>query len=401
MRVALLSKAGGASGGAGRMASNLREWLAAEGVDARLFTAHPSEGARAYPPWIHKLKAIEVRTLMNEVLPLEHPALMRTLHRFDPDVVHVHDISRAFSIDTIGKMANHYPTVWTMHDQSPITGGCISPHPCTRYEVGCGSCPKFGSWALQGRVDLTSRTLERKRMFFEARVAQLATPSQWAADRFASSRVVPHDVEINVVPNAIDTTWFRAIPKAEARRWLGLPPDRFIITLIAHDLSDLTKNPESQREALRLIADLKPYLLLVGNTQGNPSATYAPNDLRVMGFVTDESLKNAIFAASDIFLNTSLSDTFSLTTLEALASGTPVVAYASGGIPEILVHGECGVLVAPDDPELLAEAISDLISEGIPGEWHAAAQTRAAQFNPKAHTTGYLDVYRAATGAAG
>jgi glycosyltransferase involved in cell wall biosynthesis len=232
------------------------------------------------------------------------------------------------------------------------------------------------------------------------RTVTLAAPSAWAARRFESSPIVPDDVQVNVVHNAINSADYRPIPRLDARRWLDLPEDRFIITIISHDLSDVTKNPESQRAALRAIAHLRPMLLLVGNVFGNPAVVYDPIDLRVMGFVKEEALKNAIFASSDIFVNTSLSDTFSLTTLEALASGTPVVAYASGGIPEIVVDGECGALVRPDDADALASTMARLITEGVPDSWRANAHERAAVFSPNAHVNGYRALYEQALAAA-
>jgi glycosyltransferase involved in cell wall biosynthesis len=115
-----------------------------------------------------------------------------------------------------------------------------------------------------------------------------------------------------------------------------------------------------------------------------------------MGYIASEPLMNAVYAAADVFVNTSLGDTFSLTTLESLAAGTPVVAYASGGIPEIVVDGETGALVPPDDGGLLASTLRQLITSGKAATWRAASRSRAETFGHRRVVSDYLNVYEQA-----
>jgi glycosyltransferase involved in cell wall biosynthesis len=395
VRVAIVNKADEASGGAGKMAANLQRWLDDDGHETRLFLAHPSGRDGTTAVWrrtTRLAKSIEVRTLMNEVLPLDYPALRRAVRQFDPDVIHVHDISRAYSVDSIRLLAKHYPTVWTLHDQSAMTGGCISPVPCDRYMTGCGSCPKFGAWSLQGRTDLTSYALRRRAAFHREGRAVIATPSHWAAKRFGTSPVLSQCDTIHVVPNAIAPGEVSLLSQEAARRKVGIPRDRFVIVLVSHDLNDLAKNPASQGEALRSIADLRPLLVLMGNSNIEYERALAPLEVRGLGFVADDRMKRLVYGSADVFVNTSLSDTFSLTTLESLAAGTPVVAYASGGIPEILTDS-CGVLVPPDDGRALAGALRHLATDGIPDNWPSAARARAREFSPRRHVDAYVRLY--------
>lgn len=399
MRIAIVNKAGALSGGAGRMATSLSEWLTEAGHStSMLFAEQTGYGTSVRGRPTRLLKSIEVRTLMNEVVPFDYPGLKRAVDAFGPDVVHVHDISRAFSIDAIGRLARAYPVVWTMHDQSAITGGCISPHPCTRFESGCGHCPKFGSWSLQGRIDLTAYALKRKAKFYADTKVVYAAPSKWAADRLATSYAFSGHGTVHIVPNAIRPAEISHITRTAARRRLGVPQDRFVIVLISHDLDDHAKNPPSQREALRQLADLDPLIVLMGNATPAYERSLAPLDVRGLGFVDDPRIKRLTYASADVFVNASMSDTFSLTTLESLATGTPVVAYASGGIPEILTP-ECGVLVAPDDGDAMSAAVRRLATHGVPPQWPDAARARAREFSPERHVDGYLDLYaRAAQG---
>jgi glycosyltransferase involved in cell wall biosynthesis len=78
----------------------------------------------------------------------------------------------------------------------------------------------------------------------------------------------------------------------------------------------------------------------------------------------------------------SLYESFGLAALEALACGVPVVASAAGGLKEIVVHGECGLLVPPNDPGQLAEALlSVLTNQELRGRLAAGARHRAQQFS--------------------
>lgn len=392
MKIAIVNKSDAASGGAGKMASHLGDWLGRSGHEVRSFLAH---AGTQYGRGTRLAKSLEVKVLMNEVLPLDYPALRRSLDRYEPDVVHVHDISRANSIDSVRLLTRRYPVVWTLHDQSAMTGGCISPVPCTRYQSGCGHCPKFGTWSIQGRFDMTRLAVQRRARFHRERRAIVATPSRWAAEHFGASAAFSGAEPVRVVPNALSPSEISHIGTARARRKLGLPAGRFIIVLISHDLNDKAKNPPSQQKALRSISDLDPLIVVMGNSDVRFERSLAPIEVRGLGFVADARVKRLVYAAADVFVNTSLSDTFSLTTLESLAVGTPAVAYASGGIPEVLTH-DCGRLIAPDDGDALAAELRRLATEGIPAAWPSAAIQRARCFNPSTHVRQYVELYEEA-----
>ncbi len=198
-----------------------------------------------------------------------------------------------------------------------------------------------------------------------------------------------------MVPNAIGPAEISHVTRAAARRKLGVPADRFVVVIISHDLHDTAKNPESQRVAIRSLADLDPLVLSMGNSSVAFERSLLPIEVRGLGFIADGRTRRLTYAAADVFVNASLSDTFSLTTLESLAVGTPVVAFASGGIPEIITP-ECGILVPPDDAPGLAAAVRRMSALDTPETWAAAARQRARDFNPDAHVAAYLGLYNEA-----
>jgi glycosyltransferase involved in cell wall biosynthesis len=71
----------------------------------------------------------------------------------------------------------------------------------------------------------------------------------------------------------------------------------------------------------------------------------------------------ALMGAFDLFVQPSRWEGFGITLLEAMAAGTPIVATSVGGVPEVVVHGETGLLVPPGSPEELARACAALLRD--------------------------------------
>lgn len=89
------------------------------------------------------------------------------------------------------------------------------------------------------------------------------------------------------------------------------------------------------------------------------------------------------FAALNVFIMASIGETYGMVTVEAMASGVPVIGTNSGGTPELLDFGKAGLLVPPKDPEALALAIEKLMSNKLLWEEMrmAASQRALAKYN--------------------
>ncbi|MEN9207706.1 MAG: glycosyltransferase family 4 protein [Gloeomargarita sp. GMQP_bins_120] len=108
-------------------------------------------------------------------------------------------------------------------------------------------------------------------------------------------------------------------------------------------------------------------LVILGDGPLRPSLMALADRLRItpyvqfLGYQPDAAQWMAGF---DIFLHTSLHEGFGLVLLEAMAARRPIVATRVGAIPEIVVHGQTGLLVPPGDPQALAQAVSQLLLDG-------------------------------------
>jgi glycosyltransferase involved in cell wall biosynthesis len=121
----------------------------------------------------------------------------------------------------------------------------------------------------------------------------------------------------------------------------------------------------AQRPAIRI--------MFVGDGPSRPSLERQIGGIaRFVGYRRGEDLA-AYYAASDIFVFSSLTETFGNVVLEAMASGLPVVALRAGGVGETVRSGTTGILVAPaDPPERFSAALARLIAE--PDERRRMAQ---------------------------
>jgi glycosyltransferase involved in cell wall biosynthesis len=172
-----------------------------------------------------------------------------------------------------------------------------------------------------------------------------------------SVEVIRNGIEVGALPSAAD--------RRKARQALRIDDDVFVVASVAR--LDPVKDFGTLLDAFSSVRRHVPRarLLIVGDgpERGRIAARASSPDLagavQLVGFRSDV---RAILAAADVYVNSSISEGISITILEAMATGVPVVATAVGGTPEILASGT-GVLVASRDPQRLASAILSLASD--------------------------------------
>src|SRR4029078_10711065 len=126
--------------------------------------------------------------------------------------------------------AERKPVVFTSHDCSSFTGGCIYPFGCERYIRNCGQCPQLGR--MEARLDFTTYRLEMNRSIAKQKGIQYVFPSRWLRELACRSASFARDTE--VIPNAIALEPYKFRCKADARRELGLQQEQKIIIVAAH-----------------------------------------------------------------------------------------------------------------------------------------------------------------------
>jgi len=286
----------------------------------------------------------------------------RQVARHRPDIVHLQWICRGFvPLSALGELGEK--AVWTLHDSWPFTGGCHVPGECCRYTDECGACPLLGS---SGKNDLSRRIWRRKKKYYDQADLTIVTPSRWLAECAARSSLF-RDRRVEVIPNGIDTDFFLPVEQGRARDELGLPRDRKLILFGAMNaFDDRNKGFHLLREALEIFSDRwrggDVELVLFGS-----EAPSSPPPLRFrtrfMGVVESQATMVSLYSAADVVAVPSLQENLPNTVMEAMACGTPVAAFRSGGIPDMIDHMSSGYLADHASPESLAEGLEFLLSD--------------------------------------
>jgi glycosyltransferase involved in cell wall biosynthesis len=384
-----VSKSDAEGGGASRVAEELTRALIGAGHRATHFSAFAGKGFDGTHRSLYGSAPAQRATQFGrrvfrklglaEGLPIELPAMLRSGLRRDFDVVHFHDLSTAISPLTLDWFSRHMPTFWTFHDCSAFTGGCISPNGCERYKTRCGSnggCPQLHNWPLLTRFERTGLNQHVKTRIHAARRIRALAPSGWMADEAIASGKVP--VRPTVVSNGVDINVFTpAADRGALRRQLGIPEDRPVVLLTAASLDNPSKGMRYAIRALELVADLSPFAIVVGGAATHISAAMGTIDFKATGYLSASADLARWYGAADFALNCTLADNQPLVVLESMACGVPTVAFATGGIPEMIRHEESGMLSPIRDVEAVAAAMRRVMQPGVARRMGEVSRERA------------------------
>ncbi len=313
---------------------------------------------------------------------------LKQVKAWGPDVVHLHNLHGSYVhigllMDYIRK--NRLPVVFTLHDCWSFTAICshYTVAGCDRWKTGCRHCPqrkKFSSCP----VDLTKQVWRLKKKWFTGlEKALVVAPSRWLADQASQSYLKDHPVR--VIHNGIDLEVFRPTP-SDFRAAHGLEQCKLVLG-VSFGWSYGKGLDVMEALARRLPQDYR--LVLVG-TDAQTQKGLPENILCIHRTHNQQELAR-IYTAADVFVNASREETYPTVNLEALACGTPVVTFRTGGSPET-VDSTCGAVVEAGDVDALLGQILRICREQPYPE--AACLTRAKRFGKNERLNEYLDLYR-------
>lgn len=364
-------------GGAARAASRLLQGERALGADASLLVHYRTGRAEGTVCQAGPVRALGRRLKMAlgtlpvrryPLAPLNNfsPALLpdhllAEVNVGNPDIIHLHWLGAgALRIETLGKIKK--PLVWTLHDSWAFTGGCHVSFECTKYLQNCGSCPVLGS---ENERDLSRQTWQRKVNAWRGLDLTLVAPSRWLAACCQSSSLF-RDLPVEVIPNGLDTETFRPQDKQAAREQLGLPQERRIILFGGmRAADDKNKGLHLLLPALRsLAATFADFQSAAFSSHDSKAIPETGMPLRAFGPIKDDQTLTALYSAADVFVVPSLQEAFCQTATEAMACGTPVVAFNATGLQDVVEHQKTGYLAKPYESDDLARGIAWVLADG-------------------------------------
>lgn len=408
-------------GGAARAAYRLHQGLRTVGVDSHMLVmqrtaASADSTVSAVPAAANDLTGALLARL--DRIPLRlHPrrpvvpyslngfpnGTRRRLRTMQPDVVHLQWVGSGFvPVRDVSRLG--VPVVWTLHDMWAFTGGCHYTGDCTRYRQACGACPQLAS---SRERDLSRWTWQRKRRHWAGADLTLVAPSRWLAGCALESSLL-RDARVEVIPNAIDVAVFRPHDRETARRLLGLPPDRQLILFGAVSALDNPRKgfPDLQAALRHLAAagwPARAELAILGAERPADPPAFG-FEVTYLGHLHDDLTLALAYSAADVVVTPSRQEAFGLVPAEAQACGAPIVAFATGGLLDIVEHECTGYLARLFDAEDLAAGIAWVLGD----EARRQALSRQARARAGAlfgletvarrHVALYEDVLRGAGG---
>ena len=397
--IAVVSRSNAAGGGASRIAEELAEWLLTAGSKVVHFCGSPLGALKPFQAplyasglpgklsrGIHRLTR---RLGLNEFIPSEYYSrLLQVLNEFD--VVHFHDLNLAISPFTLQLCSRRKAVVFTAHDCSCFTGGCVYPLKCEGYVASCGSCPQLP--ALGAKFDFTPTNLRINRWLARQAAIQYVFPSRWLQEKASCSLKFAKSAQ--VIPNGFSPFDYEFKSKSESRLILGIREEARVVLVAAHYLADPRKGVSFALAAIKAVVDLDPLVVFVGNPPADLEVRMPGIRFWLTGFVTDKRRLGLLFAASDVFMFPSLEDNLPIMVQEAMAAGTPVVGFATGGIPEMVDDRRTGWLCRPGDQLGLNEKLRDALTGDSLLEFGKAAQVSVRErFDFDAFGNRHLELY--------
>lgn len=280
--------------------------------------------------------------------------LVRKLELIQPDIIHLHVIHGSFiNYKILFEYAcrSQIPIVWTMHDCWAFTGHCVyfDRVKCDRWKTHCKHCIQKKEYPSCIGLDRSSENFElKRRLLSDLKKLTMVPVSNWLADFTKQSFL--RNKSIQVIHNGIDLSVF-APTESHVREHFNIG-NKFLILGVANGFGERKGLDDFIRLSQMLGDEYK--ILLVG--VHSDEMAKIPNTIIALPRTGNQKELVELYSAADVFANPTYEDNFPTTNLEALACGTPIITYKTGGSPEA-IDEKTGIVVEQGNLKAFADAI--------------------------------------------
>lgn len=364
--------AGELSGGAAKGAYNIHKALRGLGIDSIIITTGKNDYNDpniislnvgfsdkvkiVLQRYFDKKKIKKYKNRQNTILSSGLPLFGVDITKFkvvkEADIVNLHWInSGMINIKKLKKI--QCKIVWTLRDMWPITGICHYTLGCDGYLTGCGKCFQLNS--------VNKNDISRKVSFIKKKISKRITTvgvSTWIKKE-ADRSYIFKDSKNFYIQNCINTEEFMPIEKEIARNIIGLNSDKKIVMLGAQNLQDSYKGGKYLSELLKLLDPNKIQFLIIGKV--NPDLVSLLQELhfesKFLGFISDTLALRVIYSAANVFITLSIQDCLPKMPVEAMCCRTPVIAFRTTGLVDIVEDKSNGCLVELGDLHSMRDSL--------------------------------------------
>lgn len=319
-------------------------------------------------------------------------SLLRTIETLNPDIIHLHNLHGYYLnvrllFEFLGKTST--PVVWTIHDCWPFTGHCCYYEriQCRKWMTECNSCELKWLYPQSCLIDNSRKNFRNKKQLFNLPAQMhLVTVSHWLEEQVKESFLNRYPV--STIYNGVDLSIFKPLDRAGLREKYGFTGKKVIFG-VANVWSE-GKGLQSFIELSRVIGD-ETQIVIIGLNR-NQIKNLRPNITGIEKTNNAEELA-CYYNMADVFVTPSLAETFGFVAAEAMACGTPVVAFNTSALPE-LINEDVGFIVPMNDLHMLYQRIRDVILQERSVYAEKCRRRAEELFDMNRQYERYLELYR-------
>lgn len=322
---------------------------------------------------------------------------IKEIEKLQPDVIHIHNIHGYFLnykilFDYLKR--TDIPVIWTIHDCWIYTGHCYyySSIQCDRWKRGCGKCPQQRQFPTSWFVDCSRQNFKDKSIAFNSIKDKLTIVpvSKWIRGEMAQSFM--KDCHYQVIHNGIDLDIFDVQPDDKAvREKYGLGDKKIIL-----GLASIWSKEKGWDDFVRMSEMLNEDELIVMVGVSEEQQKRLPKNIVAIRRTENVRQLAELYSAATAFVNPTWQDNYPTVNLEAIACGTPVVTYRTGGSIEVITE-DTGRIVEQGDVTGLLKAVREIAEKGKV-QYTAKCRAYALEnFRKEDRYADYLKLYESLT----
>ena len=318
--------------------------------------------------------------------------LIHKIKKINPDVIHLHNIHGYYiNYPLLFRYLkkSRKPVIWTLHDCWPFTGHCayFDFIQCHRWKTNCYSCPLSLDYPKALIDKSKSNFFLKKNTFTGVDNLRIVVPSRWLKGLVEQSFL--REYQVSVINNGINLEIFSPDPNESFISRFSFS-NMFIILGVASGFT-VRKGYDYFMELSKHLKENEKIIMVGLNEK---QIAYLPANIIGIKKTNDIHELADLYRSADVFVNLTLEDNFPTTNIEALACGTPVITFDSGGSAEA-IDIETGFVVNKGDMKGLLSAISK-IKQNKKSFYVKKCRKRAlAFFDSTDRFNEYIDLYRA------
>jgi glycosyltransferase involved in cell wall biosynthesis len=290
--------------------------------------------------------------------------LIRQIEKIKPDVIHLHNIHGYYiNIEILFKFLaqSQIPIVWSLYDCWAMTGHCayFDSINCSKWQTQCGHCLLKKTYPASLLIDNSRQNyFDKQKLFTSVAQMTIVPGSEWLCEIAKKSFLKSQNM--HVIYSGIDTNIFSPKSNVSAITNKYDLNNKFVVLGVA-SVWEKRKGLADFIQLHNKLNDKKFAIVLVGITQEQKNKL--PNEIVAIERTENIEELAQLYSVADVFVNPTWEDNFPTTNLEALACGTPVITYNTGGSVEAISE-TTGLIVEKGNIAQLVDAITTICENG-------------------------------------